>query len=155
VITAWRLIKAKFSAQAFAGEGARLYGGRWNSPGAAVVYCSATASLAVLEVFTNVQKSGLLSAYALVSCSFASDLVTAVDLADLPSNWRQSPAPAELAAIGDEWIRSARSLVLATPSAIIDRETNYLINPNHRDFRRLELSSPEPFVFDLRLLDKS
>jgi RES domain-containing protein len=61
----------------------------------------------------------------------------------------------ELKVIGDRWLHSGASAVMAVPSAIIDHEHNYLINPLHRDFRRIKASKPEPFRFDLRLLDKS
>ena len=155
MITAWRLVKAKYAAHAFDGEGARLHGGRWNSPGAPVIYCSATASLAVLEVFANVQRSELLAHYMLLYCTFDSSLVTSVGPAELPPDWRQSPSPVELKVIGDRWLHSGTFAVMAVPSAIIDHEHNYLINPLHRDFRRIKVSEPEPFIFDLRLLGKS
>ena len=148
------MVKAKYAAHAFDGEGARLYGGRWNSPGLAVTYCSATASLAVLEVFANVQRAELLSRYVLISCSFEERLITTIDVASLPDNWRHSPAPPELQSIGDGWLRSSRSAVLSVPSAIIEHERNYLINATHSDFRRIKRSSPEPFSLDLRLLTK-
>jgi RES domain-containing protein len=152
LITAWRLVKTRFLHHAFDGEGARLYGGRWNSPGVSAVYASATASLAVLELFANIQRSELLISYSLFSCSFDDALVSSLRADDLPSNWRQSPAPNELQAIGDEWLRSGRSAVLQVPSAIIEHESNYLLNPAHQDFRRIKRSPPEPFTFDLRLI---
>lgn len=155
MITAWRLIKAKYAAHAFDGEGARLYGGRWNSPGSPISYCSATASLAVLEVFANVQRTDLLAEYVLIACSFDESLVTRVEAGGLPANWRQSPAPPELAAIGDAWIRDGVSAVLDVPSAIIDRERNYLINPMHTDFKRIKRRPAEPFKFDLRLIERT
>lgn len=155
MITAWRLVKAKYAAHGFTGDGARLYGGRWNSPGLPMIYCSATASLAVLEVFANVQRSELLSHYVLLSCTFEREAVTTIDAAILPANWRQSPPPAELKRVGDEWLRMGRSAVLEVPSSIIDRERNYLINPAHRDFRRIKRAKPEPFTFDMRLIERS
>lgn len=155
MITAWRLVKSKYAEHAFDGEGSRLFGGRWSSPGLPVAYCSATTSLAVLEVFANVQRSDLVAHYVIVSCTFDPSLVTAVDHASLPVHWRQSPAPAELKVIGDQWIRTAASAVLNVPSAIIDRERNYLINPLHPDFGRIRRGSPEPFTFDLRLIERS
>ena len=154
MITAWRLLKAKHADHAFDGEGARLYGGRWNSPGTAVTYCSATASLAILEVFANVRRSALLAHYVLISCTFDESLVRTIDVTDLQRNWRQSPAPSYLATIGDEWVCGASSAVLRVPSALLDHERNYLINPNHRDFRRIKVSSPEPYTFDLRLVEQ-
>jgi RES domain-containing protein len=154
VIEAWRLLKRRLLKHAFDGEGARLYGGRWNSPGVPVIYCSATASLAVLEVFANVQRGELAQEYVLISCSFSADLMEKVSLHALPRDWRRSPAPGELQALGDQWIREARSLVLQVPSAIIEHEYNYLINPRHAGFRRLNRRKPERFTFDLRLLQK-
>ena len=154
MIEVWRLVKAKFADRAFDGEGARLYGGRWNSRGVPVIYCSSTTSLAVLEVFANVQRADLLATYVVISCSFDASLVSPISPRQLPENWSQTPAPAELAVIGDEWIRSARSAVLAVPSAIIEHEKNYLINPAHSDFKRIRRSDPQPFTFDARLLAK-
>ena len=152
-IQAWRLVKTRFVRHAFDGEGSRLYGGRWTSPGVPVVYTSATASLAVLEVFANAQRRAeLLSHFQLLSCTFDESFVTSIDPLNLPPHWRQSPAPAELQQIGDEWLRDAASLVLEVPSSIIEHERNYLINPLHGDLKRLKRSAPEPFVIDLRLI---
>lgn len=152
LVKAWRLVKTRFVQHAFDGEGARLYGGRWNSPGLPVVYTSATASLAVLELFANVQRSELLTSYSLLSCSFDDALISQARAAELPLHWRQSPGPAELQALGDEWLESSRSAVLQVPSSIIDHESNYLLNPLHRDFGRIKSSRPVPFTFDLRLV---
>ena len=130
-----------------------MYGGRWTSPGLPVVYTSATASLAVLEVFANAQRrADLLTHFQLLSCTFDESLVTRVERRDLPSNWRQSPAPARLQEIGDEWLRAAASVVLQVPSSIIEHENNYLINPRHRDFKRVKRATPQAFVIDLRLI---
>jgi RES domain-containing protein len=152
LITTWRLVKTRFVKHAFDGEGARLYGGRWSSPGSPVVYTSATASLAVLEVFANVQRGDLLASYELFSCTFDDSLVSRIEPRDLPTNWRQSPAPSRLQEIGDEWRRSAKSVALQVPSSIIEHESNYLLNPLHPDFKRVKRSEPEPFVIDLRLI---
>jgi RES domain-containing protein len=133
-----------------------LYGGRWTSPGLPAVYTSATASLAVLEVFANAQRRAeLLTRFQLLSCTFDESLVTRIEARDLPFNWRQSPAPARLQEIGDEWLRTVGSLVLEVPSSIIEHESNYLINPLHADFKRIKRSAPETFVIDLRLIKES
>jgi len=151
VTTGWRLIKARLAAQAFSGEGARMHGGRWSSPGTSVVYISETISLAALEVLVHIQSSGLLASYVTFRVDFDSSWSSAVDLTSLPSDWRESPAPAELQAIGDGWVREQRSLLLKVPSAIVPQEHNYLINPAHPDFARLTVGSPVPFTFDARL----
>ena len=85
------------------------------------------------------------------SCTFDESLVTQVRIEELPPSWRD-PRSAELRDFGDEWIRSERSAVLSVPSVIVDHERNYLLNPLHEDFKRIELSPPKPFRFDLRLV---
>ena len=65
-MTAWRIVKQKYpAAQAFAGEGARLYGGRWNSRGVSVVYAAGSQSLAVLEMLVHLDAADLLQSYVL------------------------------------------------------------------------------------------
>jgi len=151
VLTTWRITKARFAEDLFSGEGARAYGGRWNSQGYWVAYTSATASLAVLELLVNVERPELPGAFVLASCAFDESLVTTIEIDELSPNWRDPRPTAELRDFGDEWIRSERSAVLSVPSVIIEHERNYLLNPAHPDFKRLELSPPKPFRIDLRL----
>ena len=68
----------------------------------------------------------------------------------LPSNWRQSPAPPELAEIGDRFAGNARAAILIVPSALAPTESNWLINPRHREFAKIRLRSVEPFDYDQR-----
>jgi RES domain-containing protein len=151
-ITAWRIVKARHAADAFDGEGARVEGGRWNSPGAPVVYTSQSAALAVLELLIHLGRGSILSAYVLIPCTFDDALVSRLDRKRLPNNWRSYPAPPELQLIGDEWVRSGTSAVLEVPSAIINSDSNYLLNPQHRNFQAIRVMNPQPFEFDLRLV---
>lgn len=148
----WRLVKARLSAHAFDGEGARRYGGRWNSPGTKMVYTSQSAALAALELLVHLNNSAVLSSYVLFSVRFDGKLVTTLDRSRLPKNWRTFPAPSALQALGDQWIKSRASLVLAVPSAVVDGEMNFLINPEHPDIGALVVSPPKRFDFDQRLL---
>ena len=77
--------------------------------------------------------------------------ITRVKPSELASNWRTTPPPEGLAAIGTRWIQARHTLVLAVPSAIIPRELNYLLNPLHPQFKRVRIGPPEPFFFDPRL----
>jgi RES domain-containing protein len=79
-------------------------------------------------------------------------LVSTLDPARLPASWRSFPAPADLQLLGDEWIASKSSAVLKVPSAIIETETNYLLNPLHSDFSGVVQADPRPFRFDVRLV---
>ncbi|MDQ3817987.1 MAG: RES family NAD+ phosphorylase [Acidobacteriota bacterium] len=150
--SAWRIVKTRFVRQAFDGEGARLYGGRWNSVGVRMVYTAGSVSLAVLEILVHLENADVLPAYSLCAVHFDGNVVTSLDRLRLPPNWRESPSPPELLAIGDGWIAGAESAVLEVPSAIVESESNYLINPAHRDFASLVIEKPRPFKFDPRLL---
>jgi RES domain-containing protein len=69
----------------------------------------------------------------------------------LPADWRRLPAPPSTRELGSRWVAEARSVVLRVPSAVVDGEFNYLLNPRHPDFARLEFAAPRPFSFDSRL----
>ncbi len=152
MLTAWRIVKKRYAANAFDGEGARLSGGRWSSPGVPVVYVASTRSLAALEMAVHLDRSTLLASFVLIPCHFDERLVTAVDRSRLPAYWRRDPPPPELAGVGDAWVKEARSAVLAVPSAIIDEETNFLLNPVHPDFSQIRIGDPQEFEFDQRLI---
>jgi RES domain-containing protein len=82
-------------------------------------------------------------------------LIESLDPATLHSDWRESPAPSSLQLIGDDWISRGSSVVLSVPSAIIDTENNYLINPAHKNFKKLMIGKMEMFKIDHRLRTQS
>lgn len=137
--------------RAFDGEGARIEGGRWNSPGTPMVYTSESAALAALELLVHLGQGPILSAYVLIPCRFDEGLLTRLDRSRLPRDWRSYPAPPELRSMGERWAKRGESAVLEVPSAIIDTESNYLINPRHKDFRAIDVMKPVAFEFDARL----
>jgi RES domain-containing protein len=136
---------------AFSGEGARLYGGRWNSVDVAMVYASEHQSLAALEVRVHIDATRHLGKYKCFGFHFDERLMEKFRSNLLPGNWREEPPPPALQQIGDDWVRSEKSVILAVPSAIIPGELNYLINPRHPNFSKLKIDSPSDFAFDQRL----
>ncbi len=150
--TGWRIVKSRRARSAFDGEGARLYGGRWNSPGTRIVYVAGSVSLAVLEVLVHLGDVGVLTSYSLCAVEFEDGLIEPLDRSRLPVDWRSYPAPSGSREIGDAWVKGGSSAVLEVPSAVIERESNYLINPAHPDFVSVSVGEPEPFEFDSRLL---
>ena len=150
MIRAWRIVEAKHVPAAFDGEGASLFGGRWNSIGTRMVYASATVSLALLEMLAHLRRAATLPKYVLIACEFDDALVD--EVAKLPEDWRRFPAPPQLQVIGDNWAKKFSSAVLRVPSAIVEKESNYLLNPAHRDFAKIKMHAAEPFAFDLRLV---
>jgi RES domain-containing protein len=151
MLEAWRIVKSKHAATAFTGEGAALFGGRWNSRGVAVVYTSATRSLAALETLVHFNPPVQFS-YQIFGLRFREELLEKLAPAQLPTDWRAEPPTQATMRLVDRWVREGRSAVLAVPSAIIPEEANYLLNPAHRDFKRIQIGEPEAFAFDARLL---
>lgn len=146
-----RIVRAAHVADAFSGEGARLYGGRWNSPGTEIVYTAQSESLAMLEMLVHLRVSELLLSYLTILVEFDEALVETLPASALPTRWRASPAPVEVQRLGDRWAAELRSAVLRVPSALVRRESNYLLNPSHPRFRELAIGEPEPCRFDSRL----
>ncbi len=147
----WRLCRKQSALSAFDGEGAKLYGGRWNHKGLPMVYASATLSLAVLEVLVHHRVPIPPPDFAAIPAELPAKLrIETIRAADLPADWRDDPAPVRLQQIGSDWLRSLSSPALVVPSVIVPAEFNYLINPRHEDFVRLAIGAPQSFPFDPR-----
>jgi RES domain-containing protein len=127
------------------GVGAERVGGRWNSPGHAIVYMAQSVSLAVLENLVHMSKEDFPVGYVTVSALIPDGLhiLSEDDFKDGPV-----VGPREL---GDLWFDLAASAVLRVPSAVIPDEFNFLLNPHHTDFERIIAEAAIPFVFDERL----
>lgn len=149
--TAWRIVKASHADRAFSGEGAQRTGGRWNSPGVAVLYASGHQSLAVLEMLVHLDPQDA-ARYLTFRLDFGEALVERWPVENLPAGWREEMPAHAARELGDAWARSSRSALLAVPSVIIPDETNYVLNPVHPDFKKITISKPTPFTFDPRLL---
>ncbi|MEC5319239.1 RES family NAD+ phosphorylase [Brenneria populi subsp. brevivirga] len=148
----YRLTKTKFRATAWTGYGARLAGGRWNSIGTAMVYTSGTASLTLLETLIHLNSAQLLDSFSLLQVDVPDGLIQAVNLNLLPHDWGAEKAPPELAVYGDAWIDSRESVALQVPSAVCPVEFNYLLNPDHPDYKHIIATEKNiPFQFDTRL----
>jgi RES domain-containing protein len=145
---AFRIVKRNFTAAAFSGLGARRFGGRWNSIGTSMVYAAGSLSLAVLEWRVHLAQwpPPVLS---VIEIAFDEGLVWTP--ARLPSGWKQFPAPQSVAAFGDAWVRSGRGAVMRVPSAVVPEEWNYLLNPAHPDFGKINIGKPRLFRPDARL----
>ena len=149
----YRVLRKAYARSPLDGEGAYIYGGRWSSPGTRLAYTSEHQSLAMLEYFVHLDTGDAPPDLVLVTAELPDDLPHQRVAADeLPSYWRRSPAPAELARIGDEFVRRAERCVLIVPSALAPHENNWLLNPRHPHFQKIEVERTEPFHYDPRLL---
>jgi RES domain-containing protein len=147
---AWRITRTKKMVDAFSGEGARLFGGRWNSQGIRMVYAAGSQSLAILEVLAHLTETAPLNNYILHRIECDDSLVQI--LSDLPGGWNSEPPTSVSQSIGDAWVQSATHPVLSVPSAIVPEERNYLLNPVHSDFSRIVIERPAAYRIDQRLL---
>ncbi|NRD74084.1 RES family NAD+ phosphorylase [Shewanella sp. VB17] len=155
MITGYRIVKKKWAANAFDGEGARLYGGRWNSRGQSCVYLAGSESLAILEVLVHLDNAQQIEHYALFSVTLDEQDVLRLQQQSLPGNWQEDPAPSDTADLGDEWLASQSSLALCVPSSIVARENNYVLNVTHPHFATvLENLIELEFSMDNRLLPR-
>jgi RES domain-containing protein len=152
--SAWRIVLANEAAHAFSGEGPRRYGGRWNSPGTAVVYVSEHQSTAALEVIAHNLPLSADMAYKAFRLEWPNGFTEVLPQGRLPANWRISPPAVETMEIGDRWVREKRSAILAVPSAICPDDRNFLLNPGHPDFKRIRIAPPTDYEFDPRLIGR-
>jgi RES domain-containing protein len=148
----WRIIQRKYAEEAFSGEGSAKYGGRWNQKGTAVVYCSESASLAQLEVLVRTQRTKDLALYVLIEARVAEELIETLRREDLPDDWNALPESNTTREMGTKWATEKRSAVLGVPSVVIPSELNFLLNPEHPDFSKIEIGTPKPVGWDPRLL---
>lgn len=152
-LTAWRLVRPRFGnlSDAFSGEGARLFGGRWNSPGRRVTYVSSHLSLAALETLVHADRRSFERDYVVFRLSIPEDLSLELRDEDLPEDWQARAVSEGARQVGDAWLAARASVALSIPSVIVPEERNYLLNPEHPLFTELTIESPRPWRFDVRL----
>jgi RES domain-containing protein len=90
--------------------------------------------------------------YVFVPLDIPDDAIEILDALALPSNWRTSPPPLELQAIGNVWAHALRLLALRVPSVIVPEESNVLVNPLHPRFPDVGRGDALPATIDERLL---
>ncbi len=152
--SAWRIVRAARAKSAFTGEGARIYGGRWNSRGTAVIYVSEHESLAALELLVHLMPFPPIDRYLSFQLEWEDKLTEHLSPKSLPPHWKAEPPDLQTMQIGDEWVRAAKSVALVVPSVLSASEMNFLLNPRHPDFKKIKISEPIAYRFDSRLLDR-
>ncbi|MEO6251704.1 MAG: RES family NAD+ phosphorylase [Ferruginibacter sp.] len=135
------------------GTGSKLYGGRWNVPGVAAIYTAENISLAVLEILVNADKNNIPPAYYLLKLNVPDNLpVKVITTAGLKEKWYSDFEYAQY--IGSRFLESGKEAILKVPSAIIREEYNFLLNPDHTDFKKISIKESIPFDLDIRLVKK-
>ncbi len=146
------MVKEKHASEAFMGEGTKRFGGRWNHKGTAVVYVSATLSLAALEQFIHLGRQGIHIPFVFFRLEIPDNVpVSFIEADSLPKDWRSEPPPNSTKDLGTEWAKSKLSAVLRVPSVIVPVGSNYLLNINHPEFAHIKIGDFERFSFDPRM----
>ncbi len=145
----YRLSAAEF-ADDISGQGAYLYGGRWNPEEIYMLYTASNISLAVLETLVNLKVSTHKKEYTLLTLDLPLEKYGSLDVAKLSSIWSENMDYTQQ--IGVDFIQANKSLALQVPSVVIHQEFNLIINPKHIDFKKIKVVRKEKFIFDKRLL---
>ncbi len=148
----YRFSKRKYTqpvSVALNGEGARIAGGRWNTPGYRAVYTSAHISLAILEILVHAGDPEDLDDWLVIPLEFADKHCEHLKVSDLPKNWRSKLELSQH--LGTVWLESKRSLAFIVPSVIVPDEFNILLNPLHPQFETLSIEKAKSYPLDARL----
>jgi RES domain-containing protein len=116
----WRLCRRPYAD--LSGEGARIFGGRWNSSGKAVVYLAEHPALAMLEVRVHLDLPFELlpDDFVFMRVALPDRLVVTID------GTRHGTVAA-----GDAWLVGGRSAAMRVPSVLVPNAWNILVNPAH------------------------
>ena len=147
----FRLSRKKYANQ-LNGRGAAKYGNRWNSKGVEVVYTAESRALAMAEIIVHLNLAILPSDYMMLQIEIPSEIkIQVLNIESLSENWNVYPQYMETQKLGDEFIDAFEACVLKVPSAVVQGDFNYLINPHHPEFKKIEIINATPFPFDKRI----
>ncbi|YCM44166.1 RES family NAD+ phosphorylase [Verrucomicrobiaceae bacterium 227] len=149
-LMAYRLVAPKWATSALSGEGARRFGGRWNSPGMPMVYLSGSRALAALELLVHLTTPETrIIPRVLVTVSIPRTLIGG-RLWTAPG-WQEEPPGKNSTDQGDDWLRTSSTAAVRAPSVLVPEEDNILLNPLHQDFSKVTILEFRTFSYDPRL----
>jgi RES domain-containing protein len=134
------------------GEGSRLYGGRWNKAGDAMLYFSQNLSLSLLEIIVHVDYAQLPLDYSFLEVEIPDSNIKKIQSIDfIEPKWSTEKAVNQLQMLGSNWLKKKESLAMMVPSAVMNQENNIIVNPFHKDFEKLKIIRTDKMDFDPRL----
>lgn len=153
-LLAYRLVAPKWAATAMSGEGARLYGGRWNSPGRPMVYLSTSRALAALELLVHLTTPGSRRIpRTMITARVPQNLIVGEFWKE--NGWQKNPPGKSSTDQGDNWLAVGKTAGVLAPSTLIPEEHNLLLNPLHENFGEVQVVGTCRFYFDSRLSEES
>lgn len=147
----YRLSRKKYASE-LSGVGASKSGNRWNSKGTEIIYCANSRALAMAEVSVHLSLITLPKDFVMLEINIPKSIaIQNLNNKDLPEIWNDFPHTNTTQKIGDSFIYSNKKCALKVPSAVVKGDFNYLINPHHKDFKKIKIVNFYKFPFDRRL----
>jgi RES domain-containing protein len=129
-------------------------GGRWNSEGKKVIYCSESVPLAFLESMIRRQGVGFNDDFRIMVIEVPDDLpITVIDDVELEDGWREFRDYSKCQYHGDRWYEEGKTTLLKVPSAVMPEAHNYVINSSNKDFKKIKVVAVTDLVPDERIED--
>jgi RES domain-containing protein len=149
----YRVGRTKY-ADDLTGEGARLNGGRWNNRLTPCIYASESRALAVLEYSANVNIEDIPRALSITTFEIPERNILQLAINQLSGNWKTSPAPSSTKDFGTQLLKKMEYPIIRIPSAVLEDEYNYLLNPIHKDSSKFSVVAICDFIYDVRIKTK-
>lgn len=146
----YRIGRTKFASD-ISGEGARLFGGRWNHKLIPCIYTSESRALALLEYTVNISIDEIPRALSITTFEIPSSGIEIIKEDKLPGNWKHFPAPASTKDFGTRLLKDSTNSIFKIPSSVIVEEYNYLLNPLYAGSKYFKIVEIKDFIYDLRI----
>ena len=147
----FRLSRIKY-ANELSGVGAAKFGNRWNSKGTEIIYSAESRALAMAEVAVHLSLAALPKDFMMIEIEIPTSIkINILSEKSLSENWNNFPHTLETQLIGDEFIHSNKFCVIKVPSAVVKGDYNYLINPHHKEMKKIKIIEISDFPFDKRI----
>jgi RES domain-containing protein len=147
----FRLTRKKYPI-ALSGKGASIIGARWNSKGTEMIYCAQSRALAMAEVVVHLSLATLPKDFVILTIDIPNDVsVEILDLEILKNDWSVFPFTFETPLLGDDFVKRNEACLMKVPSAVVKGDFNFLINPQHVDFKKITIIEQNDFPFDKRI----
>ena len=132
------------------GNGASINGSRWNSKSVKMLYTGEYISLTILESLVHLRNIDIPANQYLLTIQIPEIEQQDIKLSKLKDKWQQHLSYTQW--IGDQFVLAGQSLILKIPSVVVPQEHNFLINPLHKDFKKVKIVNSELLELDIRLL---
>lgn len=134
------------------GEGTFKYGGRWTPEGHYTIYASESRALSSCEFMINNNISEKPLELSIMEIRIPKSVkINNINKEALPCGWSK-PLTNFCKDIGKEWLKKEKYCVLKVPSAYIEEEFNYLINPFHEEYKKIKFCKPSKFLLSEKII---